>query len=227
MFRPGVNGLGNLLAFVTKSNVISDTIYKGGRDKYIKLENVTIQKDDGTLPDHIPPLFIGDPDHHRIRIILKPTECMRKMLDDYSHLVENVEFAFQIRRGGLIKNQELFKDTSPENVDFCTDATLEKFYDIMNKTLGNVYVTSDCIEIKHAFKKAWPDRVRILDEQPIHTTSVNESNDQWVSILEFFLLSKCPFVFGTGGNPKTGMSISTYGYMAALYGGHQYTFIFN
>lgn len=222
MYRPGVGGLGNILIHLTQCDVVSDTIYKGGRDNYIKFENISVQKDDGTLPDKETHIHIGNPIHSRIRDILKPTSYMQEIIDEYEHLVKGVEFAIQIRRCGLAKN---FNEQTKET-NYCTDETLKKFYDIMNRTLGDVYVTSDCQETKQLFKKIWPDRVRILDKPSVHTSS-DFDTDPLVPILEFFLLSKCPFVFCTGGDPKTGMSMSTYGYMAAIYGNKPYSFIFN
>lgn len=222
MFRPGVGGLGNILIHLTQCDVVSDTIYKGGRDKYIKLENVSVQKDDGTLPDKETHIYIGNPIHNRIRDILKPTSYMQELIDEYDDIVKGVDFAIQIRRCGLAKN---FNEQTKET-NYCKDETLKKFHDIMNRTLGDVYVTSDCYETKQMFKKIWPDRVRILDKPSVHTSS-DFDTDPLVPILEFFLLSKCPFLFCTGGDPVTGMSISTYGYMAAIYGKKPYSFIFN
>ena len=222
MFRPGCNGIANLLMQITQCDIVSDEIYKGGRDKYIRFENISVQKDDGTLPDKETVIVLCQPIHHRIREILKPTEHMQKLINEYEHLVKGTEFALQIRRCGLAKN---FNEQTKET-NYCTDKTLEKFYDIMNKTFGDVYVTSDCYETKQLFKKAWPDRVRILDVPSVHTSS-DFDTDPWVPLLEFFLLSKCPIVYCTGGDHNTGMSISTYGYMAAIYGCKPFNFIFN
>lgn len=222
MYRPGVGGLGNILIQLTQCDIVSDSIYKGGRDKYIRFENISVEKDDGSLPDKETHIYIGDPIHNRISEILKPTESMQKLIDEYEHLVKDVSFAIQIRRCGLAKN---FNEQTKET-NYCTDETLKSFYDIMNRSDCDVYVTSDCYETKQYFKKTWPDRVRIIDELSVHTSS-DFDTDPKVPILEFFLLSMCPFVYCTGGDPKTGMSISTYGYMAAIYGKKLYHFIFN
>lgn len=223
MFRPGCNGIANLFIQITQCDVVSNTIYNGGRDKYIRFENISVQEDDGTLPDQETKIILCQSIHNRIREILHPTEYMQKLIRDYSHIVNGVEFALQIRRCGFAKN---FNEQMKENTRYCTDETLKKFYDIMNRTTCNVYVTSDCYETKQYFKKTWPDRVRILNVPSVHTSSDFET-DPWVPILEFFLLSMCPFVYCTGGDPNTGMSISTYGYMAAVYGDKPFSFIFN
>ena len=44
--------------------------------------------------------------------------------------------------------------------------------------------------------------------------------------LLFFLMSKCPRLFITGGN-KDLVGFSTYAYMAAIYGNKQFNMIFN
>lgn len=215
---------------LTQVDTVSDAIYHGGRGKYIKLENVNVLKDDGTLPSiDISALnaYINQPIHCKIRDILKPTDEMQKLINEHSHLVSDVSFAVQIRRCGLIKNQETFKEPSPENGNFCTDETLKVFHRIVETFSGNVFVTSDCQEVKREFKKKWPERVRILDLPSMHTTSLNENSDPMVPILEFFLLSQCPFIFVTGGDPVPGICISTFGYMAAVYGHKEFRLIFN
>lgn len=222
MYRPGVGGLGNIFIHLTQCHVVSDTIYNGRRDEYIKLENIEVKNDDGTLPDKETHVYIGHPIHNRIRDILKPTSYMQELIDEYGHLVKGVGFALQIRRCGLAKN---FNEQTKET-NYCTDETLKKFFTIMETTHGDVYVTSDCQETKQLFKNKWPERVRILDKPSVHTSSDFDTDPKF-PILEFFLLSECPFVYCTGGDPVTGMSMSTYGYMAAIYGNKPYTFVFN
>lgn len=223
MYRPGNAGIGNLFIHLTQSDIVSNTIYTNHRHKYIDI-GLNIIEDDGTMEDKQTNIYIGDPIHARIRNIIKPTEFLCSIIDKYDYLVKDVEFAFQIRRCAYAS--DITEVLNHDNYNYCTNETLEKFYDIMNKTTGNVYITSDCLKTKIVFKNRWPDRVRILEEKTTHTRS-DDNEDPWVPFLEFFLLSKCPYIFLTGGDPKTGMSISTYGYMAAIYGNKPYTFVFN
>jgi hypothetical protein len=211
---------------LTQVDTVSDAIYEHGRRKYIRLENIKVLEDDGTLPSIDPHTYMNQPVHRRIRDIIQPTDDMKRILDEHNYLVKDVAYALQIRRCGLVKDQTIFKEHIP-NGDFCTDATLEIFYNIVENVPGNVFVTSDCRDVKREFLKRWPDRVRILDAHSVHTSSMNGDIDPMVPFLDFFLLSQCPFIFVTGGDPRTGMSISTFGYMAAVYGNKGYRFIFN
>lgn len=224
MFRPGVGGIGNLFAQITQCEIVSDTIYKGGRDKYICFENIRVEKDDGTLPCKETTIHLSNPINYKISEIVKPTEYMKKLIDEYSHLVNGVSFAFQIRRCGLAKN---FNELTLKN-NYCTDETLNKFCKIMDSSHSyeHVFVTSDCYDTKQFFKKMWPDRVRILDEHSVHTSSEFDIDPKF-PILEFFLLSMCPFIYFTGGDQYTGMTMSTYGFMAAVYGKKPYHPVFN
>lgn len=227
MYRPTVGGIGNLFIHLTQVDTVSDAVYTNNRGKYIRLEGVNVIPDDGTLPSVDVNTYIGRPDHMKISSIVKPTPYMQQLIAEHIHLVNGVEFAFQIRRCGLVKNQTVFKETTPNHGNFCTDDTLEVFYDIMNQTRGNVFVTSDCQDVKRMFQSRWPTRVRILDAPSVHTSSVNIDSDPMVPFIEFFLLSNCPFIFVTGGDPNPGICISTFGYMAAMYGNKGYRFIFN
>lgn len=213
-----MGGLGNIFIHLTQVDTVSDTVYSNKRRKYIRLEGIRVIPDDGTLPSLEPNTYVNQPFHKVIRSIVKPTDEMNVLIEKYKHLVDDVSFALQIRRCAFVKNKEFGELTqSPE---FCTDDMLEKFYTIMNTSSGNVFVTSDCQHVKREFQSRWPDRVRILDEQPIHTTSMNDDIDPWVSFLEFFLLSKCPYIFVTSGN-----LISTFGYMAAMYGNVPFSYV--
>lgn len=224
MFRPGVNGIGNLFMQLTQVDTVSEKFLTDGkRSRYIRLKNIRVVSDDFPLDSVVPKLHVGLPCHHRIRDIMEPNEHMNSILDKYKHLVDEVTCGIQIRRCGLSKTlNELTPDAS-----FCTDETLETFHHIIETSKGPVFVTSDCHAIKHEFKDRWPHKVRILDEVPTHTSSVNENSDPWVAFTEFFLLSMCPAVFVTGGETEHYCHMSTFGYMAAVYGDKPYKFIFN
>ncbi len=224
MFRPGVNGIGNLFMQLTQVDTVSEKFLTDGkRYKYIKLNNIRVVPDDAPFETVIPKLHVGLQCHSNISNIVTPTDTLEQILKKYEHLVEGVTCGIQIRRCGLSKTlNEVTPDTS-----FCTDETLEIFHKIVEESPGPVFVTSDCHSTKHEFVNRWKDKVRILDEVPTHTSCVNEDSDPWVAFTEFFLLSRCPFVFVTGGETEHYCHMSTFGYMAAVYGGKLYKFIFN
>lgn len=225
IYRPSTGGIGNLFIHLTQCENVSDTIYNGKRNLYFNIINLNVVHDEEFMPDQKTEIYIGHPIHHRIRDILRPTEYMKNLITENKHLIDDVSFAFQIRRSGLAKSMNVLKEPTKE-LNYCTDEALLKFFNIMDHTSGNVFVTSDCYEVKKVFQQRWPDRVRIFDEPSVHTSSSVES-DPCVPILEFFLLSMCPFVFVTGGDPNHRIYMSTYGYMAAIYGNKNFTFVFN
>lgn len=225
MYRPTACGLGNLLIYMTQVPKASSDVYtKGRRGEYIRFRGVEIVDDDGTLPDVHPKLFIGDPNHFKIHTMIEPTEKMNGLIEKYKHLVDGVSYAFQIRRCGLSKSPNVNNDPGRNN-NFCTDETLKKFYNLLEHTSGNVFVSSDCYETKMDMYRRFPDRIRVIDADPTHINSDSDV-DPWVSMTEFFLLSMCPMIYMTGGN-RDMMTFSTFGYTAAIYGATKCFPIFN
>jgi hypothetical protein len=67
MYRPGNGGIGNLFIQLTHVDVVSSSIYKPDRYKYIKIKNIDIREDDNTLETIDPPIYLGDPNLVKIR----------------------------------------------------------------------------------------------------------------------------------------------------------------
>lgn len=214
---------------MTQVKCASPVVYTGGRrGEYVRFKGVDIPDvDDGSLPDDTnPKLYIGQPYHRRVRDIVEPTEKTKQLVEKYSHLIENVDYAFQIRRCGLSKSQNVNNDPGKNN-DFCTNATLEKFYDVLKTRPGNVFVSSDCYETKMDMFRRYPNRVRVIDADPTHVSSDSSIDvDPWLAFTEFFLLSKCPVIYMTGGK-RDMTTFSTFGYMASIYGNTGCIAIFN
>jgi hypothetical protein len=212
---------------MTQVKCASPVVYTGGRrGEYIRFKGVHVpETDDGSLPDTTHQrLVIGDPVHGSILDILEPTEKMKNLIEEHKHLIENVSCALQIRRCGLSKSPNVNNDPGKNN-NFCTDETLLKFYDVLERSDGPVFVSSDCYETKMAMYKKFPEKVRVLDGDPTHINSDSDV-DPWVSMTEFFLLSMCPTIYMTGGS-KDMTTFSTFGYMAAVYGRKKCVAIFN
>jgi hypothetical protein len=222
MYRPSNDGigLGNMLIKMTQVDSVSSQFLGGGIGKYIKVNIPVIEDPDGSLPSTNPPIYIGQPVHNRIRDIISPTPVMMRLIEQYQH---PVSVGIQIRRCNLAKTPNF--DDSGIHTIFCTDATLEKFHAIVNSSPGDVFLTTDCVEVKKTFKEKYGDKIKIVDAAPTHV-HMDAKDDPWVSILEFFLLSKCPIVYMTGGN-RDMFSFSTFGYMAAVYGNKQWVPVFN
>lgn len=224
MFRPkDGHGLGNILMQLCHvTDTVSDKFYTdGNRGKFIKttLKIVRDDTESDTLQD--PPLNINPKTHARIREIISPTEHAKSYIHNYRHLIEGVEFAFQIRRGALSSDKEVAKRSSVH----CDDTALLKFFHIIDQTNGNVYISSDCLETKRKFLHKYGERVRFIDETAEYITN-DLKNEPWVTFTDFFLLGMCPRVFITGG-ARDMFTFSTFGYMACMYGNNECIPIFN
>lgn len=145
--------------------------------------------------------------HSRISTLVTPNKELQDALERHAvHLLDGVKIGLHIRRG-LFSSDHL----SEEIVGFASDASVCEFKKISE--LNNpVYVASD----SESLKKEHFSKCRYLDA-PI--TSIL-SDDKLNTFLDFLLLSKCPVVYGTGGDANGG-GISSFGYMAACYGRSQ------
>ena len=219
MYRPPDCGLGNVLMHLCYTDNVSDKIYDGGRGKFLIIKK-NIMKDDLKLDTIIPPTYIVPDIHSNISHIIEPTEYAKQYINKYKHLIDNVEYAFQIRRGSLSNTKQI----SDLSSIFCTDDTLNKFENILDKP-GNVFISSDCLDIKHYLRNKYGDRIKFIDSESQFIINHNK-DDPWVSFTEFFLLSMCPYVYMTGGNRDMN-TFSTFGYMACMYGNVKFEPIFN
>lgn len=224
MFRPkDGHGFGNIIMQLCLVDKVSSHIYDGKRGDYIKVKSpMIVVEDDGTLQAcESPPLFIRPEIHKKISHIIEPTEKANAFIEKYKHLIDGVEFAFQIRMGSKSSNPEV---TSKSSVH-CDETGLNKFFEIMDKTRGNVFISSDCLETKKLFSSKYGTRVRYIDEDAVYVINGNTS-DPWITFTDFFLLGMCPFIFMTGG-ARDMFTFSTFGYMAAMYGQKEFQPIFN
>lgn len=229
MFRPTERGMGNILiqlAQVDPGQCVSSTIrIVNHLGKFFNLKNLKVIEDDGSLPDIFPGISIGNPKNERIRDIIEPTDYLSELVSKYSSTIESIDYGLQIRRSGFSTAKTVSKDDGGANYKFCTDATLQKFIQILETNPGNVFVTSDCYDTKKKLKDMFPERIRIIDQEPEHVTFTGDK-EPWLTYVEFILLSKCPTIVMTGGD-KDMLTFSTYGYTAGIYGKSRLMPIFN
>jgi hypothetical protein len=224
MFSPDARGLGNILMQLCHVDTVSDKIYDGHRGTFLKFDGIHIKPYDPSIEPIIPPLYINPQIHSKISTIIKPSEYAMIYINKYKHLIDDVSFAFQIRRGHLSSNENISKNSS--GTIFCTDETIEKFIHIMKHNPNKkVFISSDCLQTKLNFNKMFPNRVMYIDDEPEFIINTN-NHEPWVSFTDFFLLGMCPLVYITGGF-KDMLSFSTFGYMACMYGKNQCVPIFN
>ena len=212
-------GIGNLFIFLSQldeTTPVSDKIYGGFRDKYLKFKNLNIVPDDETIEAIQLPIYINSHTlknvHPLFRNKVEPSEYLVKLLEEHKHLVEGVDCAVAIRFCQVQHSDGTFEPTQ-----YVDDKALNEFDEIIKNSKGRVFVACDRREYKYELREKFGDKVSFVDDEVVLTFTTN-TIDAPTPYLEFFLLSMCPFVYLTGG-PKDMHAFSTFGYTAAIYGG--------
>ena len=207
-------GLGNVLMHLCQVNTVSSAILKRGYTKYIDIKK-EILEDDGR-PDAQFHTYVMPDLHVRIRDIIEPTDITKSLVEKYW---QDVAYGIQIRRGSLSSCASVARISDTH----CDSKGLEKFHTVVNQVPGKFFLASDCRKTKQDFMEMYPDRVVTIDDEAEHSL---EPNGHWLTFVEFFILSKCPIVFMTGGATDM-LTFSTFGYMACMYGNKRYVPVFN
>jgi hypothetical protein len=159
--------------------------------------------------------------------IIKPTPIMQLLINKHRHLVDDVVFGVNIRRGSYSDDSRQYKDDEralAKDQLFCDDKGLSKFMALINMAPGRVYVSSDSPSTKQNIKDYFGDKVTMLDTEFVHTSDEDYAGKKTKKNLQevflvWFLLSMCPMVYITGGvGNNSNDGVSTFGYTAALYG---------
>lgn len=178
------------------------------------------------LPVYEPKIYINPHTiqnvHPLIRQLVSPSPELLKVLEHYEHLIKDVHAGIHVRRGSAAQDSRVIvqKDTD----SFANEQAIKRFQDVA-RALKPVFLASDSPETK----KLFPD-ARTLDTSiaVVHDECPNApTNDRRNIFVDFFLLSKCPRLYITGGNFPQLPGLSTFGYMAAIYGGVKFEVIPN
>jgi len=161
--------------------------------------------------------------HPLIRKLVQPSPELEELLKRHSHLVEGVKLGVHVRRGASAPDSR--KVVSRDEDTFASQAAVEQMVRMAENVQGPVFLASDSPMTKQYF----PETCRTLDTRiaVVHGDVECNPDDRVGIFLDFFLLSKCPQVLVTGGNFPELPGISTFGYMAAVYGGARYLIIKN
>jgi len=172
--------------------------------------------------------------HPRIRDIVEPTPHMRQLITEHEHLLEGVTAAMSIRRGSYCEDSRQYKGPRGDspNQYFCSSKGLENFRAIIRATPGRIFMSSDSVSTTRQLMEEFGAKLSIL-EMPYTVTSTQDQ-DEHPTIenlqkvyLKWFLLSKCPKLYLTGGTRDGLVGFSTYAYIAAIYGAKPFEIIFN
>lgn len=151
--------------------------------------------------------------HPLIRKLISPSPELEALLAQHRHLIDGVVAGVHIRRGWYSEDCRS-RDPIKERDSFANDAALETFKQLVIESGGPVFLASDSRSVKEGFPLA-----RTLDTTVPQHTEVGDTKDRRNVFVDFFLLSRCPKLFLTWGHFPELPGISTFGYMAAQYGG--------
>lgn len=177
------------------------------------------------LPVYKPKIFINQYTiqnvHPLVRKLISPSDELQKVIDENIHLVKNVKAGLHIRRGASATDSRKIVERDEDL--FADESAIAKFR-MVSEVFNPYFLASDSPETKKLFPTA-----RTLDTtiSVVHDRCPEAStNDRRNIFLDFFLLSMCPVVFCTSGsNTPNSPGLSTFGYMAAIYGGHEFRFV--
>jgi hypothetical protein len=213
-------GLGNLFIQLTEffymfpDGLVHESIKDNEVGRWLKFHFEITDRTD--LPVYSSSIVINETSmrkvHPLIRRLISPSDEMRILILKNIHLVHGVKAGLQIRRGGAALDSVALADPGHE---FANDDAVQKFLEIYKQN-SPVFLASDSPETKKLFPEA-----RTLDTTiaVIHSEYPTvDTKDRSNIFLDFFLLSLCPKVYFTGGKFPETPGLSTFGYMAGVYG---------
>lgn len=168
------------------------------------------------LPVYRPTIYINQYTiqnvHPLVRKLIRPSKRLQVLIDAHAHLLTDVTVGVHVRRGASAPDSRVIVQADTDV--FANENAIRKFREL---TTGKTYfLASDSPETKKMFEGARTidTTISVLhDECPGAPTS-----DRRNVFLDFFLLSQCPKLFVTGGKFPELPGLSTFGYMAAVYG---------
>ena len=176
------------------------------------------------LPVYEPKIYINPHTiqrvHPLVRRLVSPSAELRKVLDE--HTLSGVKAGLHIRRGASANDSRVVvqKDTDV----FANQKAIDTFLQISERE-APFFLASDSPETKRKFPNARTIDTTIAvvhDECPGAPTT-----DRRNIFVDFFLLSRCPKLYITGGNFPQLPGLSTFGYMAAIYGNIPFSVVNN
>jgi hypothetical protein len=177
------------------------------------------------LPEYKPNIFINQHTVHSVHPLISklisPSDKLQTLIDQHMTLINGIDFGMHIRRGAHARDSRAIVQS--DNDVFASDAAIQLFKSMSKGK--KFFLASDSPETKKMFPNA-----RTIDT----TIAVVHDECQSVStkdrrniFLDFFLLSKCPRLILTGGNFPNLPGLSTFGYMAAMYGSKPWQLVQN
>lgn len=224
MFRVGPTaGLGNILIYISQLDettpICKKSLEAGYRGKYLEFTRLNLQEDMGDLPElPTPPIYINEymsmNVHPMCQFKARPSKILS---DELSKYPSSFSLGLAIRLGGM------------NSVDYprvADDSALDTFNKIIESDPGPIFLAVDSLDYKKELNAKYPSGKLFFIDRPLVVADSNNEIDDSLPFLEFFMLSRCPHVYITGGNTDFSC-FSTFGYMAAVYGSKPFTVIWN
>jgi hypothetical protein len=219
------HGLANTLIYLTdyyhknplSTSVVNDSIAEYELGKWLDFKFPTTSMT-GIKTVYDPKIFINtetiEKVHPMVRLLIAPSRDMIDLIEKHRHLINGVTTGMHIRRGASAKDSRVIVEVDTDT--FANDAAVGRFKAVA-ENFGPVFLASDSPETKKQFYNA-----RTLDTTiaVVHGSCPDApTKDRRNVFLDFFLLSMCPRLLITAGNFPGVPGLSTFGYMAAQYGG--------
>lgn len=225
-------GLGNLLGLLcdffyhNPTGVVHESFGQYEMSRWLKF-HFPVTSQTGLKNIYKPNFVINDYFIEHVHPILKglisPSDELRPDLDARMGLLEGVQVGMHIRRGWLAEDCRTNGCCHP-GLGYADDGAIESFKKIYDQVGGAVYLASDSPSLKAKF----PLARKLETEIAGHTVETSHTEESRKNVfLDFFLLGMCPMLVVTGGNFPELPGISSFGYMAAHWGGVPFKFIVN
>lgn len=220
-------GLANLFIMLTDfffhnpDGVVHESIKDYELGRWLTFNFETTDRTD--LPVYEGKIFINEftttKVHPMIRNLIKPSPELELLLEKHSHLISPL--GIHCRRGAsaLDSRQVVSRDEDT----FASDEAVAEM--VRMATAGPTFLASD----SPLTKKVFPEHVKTLDVgiAVVHGEVECNASDRVNIFLDFFLLSKCSHLIITAGKYPILPGLSTFGYMAAVYGNREFIAICN
>jgi len=233
-----IGGLGNFFIHLTsmdeKCTKLHESVYEHEVSNCITINGFTRVSYEGIQPEA--PIYINpytyNNIHSKIRNIIKPTTFMEELISKHEHILDDVSCGISIRRGTYAVDSVQHSDGTEQDISyyFCSDEGLKNFEKIIEKSPGKVFVSSDSTITINTLVSKFGEKIKTLNTKTFTIAMKQDQKpsmeDYQNSFLKFFILSKCPKLYLTGGRGDM-VGFSTYAYMASIYGSKPIEIVFN
>jgi hypothetical protein len=222
MFRVSqTSGIGNILIYLSqlddKTPVSRKCLEAGYRGKYLEFTNLNIVEESEAPDIETPPIYINSYTathvHPKCVHKVRPSSILSEELSRYP---STFTVGLAIRLGGM---------NSVDYPQVADKKALDTFCSIIESENGPIFLAVDSLEYKRELDSKYKGKLFFIDK-PLVVADSNNTVDDSLPFLEFFLLSKCNKVYVTGGK-KNFSCFSTFGYMAAIYGSRLISIVWN